>query len=78
MPALEAMVIELLLVGISGEVLRGALVKALKSCKATGAFEGSAIKTPKFSIVGFNHYHLSSSKESSSKPTTAIKNANEI
>jgi hypothetical protein len=52
MPALEAMVIELLLVGISGEVLRGALVRALNSC---GVSERLAIKTPKFSIVRFNH-----------------------
>jgi hypothetical protein len=51
-PALEAIEIELLLVGISGEVLRGALVRALNSC---GVSERLAIKTPKFSIVRFNH-----------------------
>jgi hypothetical protein len=46
-PALEAIDIELLLVGISARVF--------KSCGATGTSERLAIKTPKFSIVGFNH-----------------------
>jgi hypothetical protein len=54
-PALEAIDIELLLVGISGKARRGALVRALKSCGATRASERLAIKTPKFSIEGFNH-----------------------